>query len=151
MGKDGTGLGRRTWIRIEGNNEIKTTVITVYSPCKPRKHGYYSTFAQQKGYWTINGIKECSRENFRKYPLEFIKLCKYKEDKIILMLDGNENIHTRKLTKALNGKPYNMIDITMIKVGNLRFRMCNKCQEQIDAIWISKDLEATKATVLPFF
>ena len=46
--KNRTGLGRWTWIRIEGNNEIKTTVITVYSPCKTRKQSYYSTYAQQK-------------------------------------------------------------------------------------------------------
>ena len=30
MGKDETGLGRWSWIRIEGKNDIKTTVITAY-------------------------------------------------------------------------------------------------------------------------
>ena len=59
MGKDGTGLGRQTQLRIEGNNEIKTTVITVYSPCNPKQSSYYSTYAQKK-YLEINGLKECA-------------------------------------------------------------------------------------------
>ena len=36
MGADETGLGRWSWLRMEGNNDIKTTVITAYSPCKLR-------------------------------------------------------------------------------------------------------------------
>ena len=42
IGKDGTELRCWTWLRIEGNNEIKTTLITVYSPCKPRQTSYYT-------------------------------------------------------------------------------------------------------------
>ena len=64
MGKDETGLGGWTWIKIEGNNEIKTTVITAYSPCKPTKHSYYSIYAQQKRYRAINYIKKCSKTFF---------------------------------------------------------------------------------------
>ena len=46
------------------------------------------------------------------------------------------------------GEPYNMIDGISSKVGNLKLPMHYRGQEQIDAIWISKDLEATIATVL---
>ena len=37
------------------------------------------------------------------------------------------------------------------KVGNDKFVTHYRCQEQTDAIWISKDLEATKVTVFPIF
>ena len=99
----------------------------------------------------INGINECPKEKFRKKLLEFIKLRKFKGDKIILMLDGNENMQTRKWAKALKCEPYNMIDNIRSKVVNLRFPMHYRGQEQISAIWILKDLEATKAPVLSFF
>ena len=44
-----------------------------------------------------------------------------------------------------------MIDSIRSKVGNLKFKTHYRGQEQTDAIWISKDLVVTKATVLPFF
>ena len=44
-----------------------------------------------------------------------------------------------------------MIDSIKSKVGNLRFITHYRGQEQIEAIWILKDLEATKAMTLPFF
>ena len=150
MGKNGT-LGRWTQLKIEVNNEIKTTVIASYSPCKPGQTSYYSTYAQQTKCWVINGLKECAKNRFRKNLLEFIKLRKYKGDKIILMLDENENIQTRNLAKTLKSELYNMIDSIKTKVGNLKFLMYYRGQEQIDAIWIWKDLEAKKVMALPFF
>ena len=67
------------------------------------------------------------------------------------MMDGNENIQTGKLAKALTKEPFNMTDSIRTKIGDLKFATHYRGQEQIDAIWISKNLEATKATVLPFF
>ena len=79
-----------------------------------------------------------------------MKMRKLNGEKIILMLDGNDNMQTRKLAKALKDEPYNMIDRIRSKVGNLKFPTHYRGQEQIDDIWISKDLVATKATALPF-
>ena len=67
------------------------------------------------------------------------------------MLDENENIQTGKQAKALKGEPYNMIDSVRSKVGNLKSPTYYRGQEQIDATWILKNLEATKATELSFF
>ena len=150
MGKDETSLGRWSWIHIDGNNCIKTTVITAYSPCKPRQHSYYSTFSQKQRYLNINGINECPKINLRKGVLDFIELRKSKRDKIVLMLDGNKNMQTGKLAKALKSELFNMIDSIRIKIGDQKFATHFRCQEKIDAIWISKDLEATKATAFPF-
>ena len=67
------------------------------------------------------------------------------------MLDGNKNMQTGKLAKALKSEPFNMIDSIRTKVGNQKFATHFRGQEQIDAIyWISKAFEATKATAFPF-
>ena len=36
-GTDETGLGRWSWIKLKGNNNLKTMIILPYIPCKPRK------------------------------------------------------------------------------------------------------------------
>ena len=81
MGKDKTKLGKWSWIRIEGSNNIETTVITAQSPRKPRQQSYYSTFAQQQRYFIMNGINDYPNINFRRGLLDFIELRKSKGEK----------------------------------------------------------------------
>ena len=52
-GKYSTGLGRWYWVRIQGNNEISTTVIAAYLPCWDRKISMLFTYTQQKRYWRM--------------------------------------------------------------------------------------------------
>ena len=66
MDKYEKGLGRWSWLRIEGNNEINTKVIVAYSPCKPRKSSLLYTYAQQKRYWNIRGFHGCAKEKLEK-------------------------------------------------------------------------------------
>ena len=55
------GLGRWSWLRIEGNNEINTIVIVAYFSWKPREISLLSTYAQQQKYWT-NSIHGCTKD-----------------------------------------------------------------------------------------
>ena len=50
-GKDGTGLGRWSWMKIKGNNGLTTTIIAAYLPCIARKCSLLSIYAQQTRYW----------------------------------------------------------------------------------------------------
>ena len=64
-------------------------------PIHLEKHtSYVSTYVQQKRYWDINSCPGCAKDKFRTDLLAFIKLRKNKGDKIIIMLDGNENMQT---------------------------------------------------------
>ena len=80
------------WLRIEGNSDIKTIFITVYLPCKPKKQVIFLHMHNNNKNWDINSYHGCTKDKFRTDLLAFIKLHKNKGDKIILMLDGNENI-----------------------------------------------------------
>ena len=67
------------------------------------------------------------------------------------MIDGNENMVIGKMAMALKEEPFNMTDPIRAKVGPSRFPTWFRGQDQIDAIWISEGLKASKITYLPFF
>ena len=97
IGKNKTGLGRWLWLRIERNNDINTTVIAAYSPYNSRKK-LLSIYTQQMRYCNNKIINGCAKEKLRVDLLAFIKSCRGKGDIIILILDGNENMQTSKLS-----------------------------------------------------
>ena len=43
IGKDPSNLGRWSWIKVKGNNEISTLIISAYLPCRSRKTSMLST------------------------------------------------------------------------------------------------------------
>ena len=78
-GKDPTGLVRWSWIKILKNNEITTTVVSTYLPCRARKTSMLSKYAQQKKYWLLKGVDTCQRKKSGEDLIEFITLKKGKE------------------------------------------------------------------------
>ena len=79
--------------------------------------------------WDINSYHGCTKDKFRTDLLAFIKLCKNNRDKIVLMLDGNENMQIGKTAKALLQKIYNIIDSIRSKIGNLKSPTYHRGQE----------------------
>ena len=72
IGKDPSNLGRWSWLKIKGNIEISTIVVLAYIPCKSRKKSMLSTYAQQKRYWSLQGVDTCPKVKAREDLLEFI-------------------------------------------------------------------------------
>ena len=134
MGKDPSSLGRWSWIKVKGNNDITTIIISAYLPCRSRKTSMLSTYAQQKRYWAIQGIDTCPRAKAREDLIEFVSDKKREGHRIILMIDGNENMRTGKLAEVLKKEPINMRDAIRDRVGNYKFPTWFRGQEQIDAI-----------------
>ena len=71
--------------------------------------------------WDINSYHGCTKDKFRTDLLAFIKLHNNKGDKIIIMLDGNENMQTWKTAKAFSQEPCSMKDSIRSKFGSLKF------------------------------
>ena len=57
-GKDTTGLGRWTWMRVQGRHGHHTRIISAYRPCKNRET-LGTTYRQQETYWTNNNEPRC--------------------------------------------------------------------------------------------
>ena len=93
----------------------------------------------------------CPRTKAREDLLEFISDKNREGNRIILMIDGNENMRTGKLGNILKKEFLNMRDAICDRVGNRRFTKLFCDQEKIDAIWTSEEIEVDSMTYLPFF
>lgn len=88
LGSDSTGLGRWSWVKLKGNNNLRKVIILAYMPCKPRKKIMFSNYAKQEQYWRMQGIDTCA-EKCREDLIESMLECKSRGERVILMIDGN--------------------------------------------------------------
>ena len=71
-GTDSTGLGRWSWMKVEGRTSA-TRIICAYQPCITRKRSMSSTIAQQRRYWLLHGLRVCPRVKFREDLFNLLK------------------------------------------------------------------------------
>ena len=90
-------------------------------PCKPRKQSMLSNYAQQERYWRMKGKEKCAKKKCREDLIKFILESRIKEERVILMIDGNENMRTGALAKRLKQRDINMRDSIWDKVGSQKF------------------------------
>ena len=56
-GNDASGLGRWSWIQLDGKDNIRTQIITAYRPCKaPATSGLTTTWDQHVQYIQNKGL-----------------------------------------------------------------------------------------------
>ena len=93
-GQDSHGMGRWSYVTLNGRDNTKLTVICAYRCCKSQNIktvGATTSFAQQYKILRRNKIKKPSpREAFIKHMKAFINSCLEQSHEIILCLDANE-------------------------------------------------------------
>ncbi len=91
-------LGRWTYMKFSGNDNIITRVICGYSPCANKKKDS-GTVYQQHCRHLINKLNDdtCPRLRFREDLLRKMKQWCRKGERLILCLDANENIYMGEL------------------------------------------------------
>ena len=99
-GRDDAGLGRWAWITLGSENK-RTRILTVYQPCRSRKEGYTTSYNQQRRYWRSQGISSCPWRLFQEHLTDALKTWRTQGDKIIMSIDGNEDIHSGPLQRSL--------------------------------------------------
>ena len=149
MGKDETGLGRWCWMKLTGQL-VSTRVIVAYQPCVTRKLATSATLSQQKRYWRSNGNYTCPRKLFRSQLLAQLRTWRDQGDKLLLMLDGNENMQQGPLMRALQGEDLLMRDVVSHRCSEPSPATFIRGSRQIDAMWVTPDLQINRACFLPF-
>ena len=96
-GVDPRGLGRWTWIRCGEENKLHTTFFSVYRPCVPSTSAGSTTYDQHLRHL---GAKE-PREALLEDLTAEIKVFQEKGDNIIVGMDANENIKSRRIKKFM--------------------------------------------------
>ena len=115
-GADETGLGRWSWLQLEGHNNHRIRVISAYNPCRTSTKQFATVYAQHKRYFLSKYKDVCPRQQFR---IDLCNQCKKWIDNgelIILLIDCNENLNEMKdLQTHLTSEPISLIDPTRYK------------------------------------
>lgn len=110
-GADEDGLGRWSWLLLEGYNDRKVRVVSAYNPCRTRSTQFATVYSQQRRYFLSKHMDVCPRQQFR---LDLCRLCTKwinQGELIILMIDCNENLSVLKdLQSHLISEPLNLVD-----------------------------------------
>ena len=109
QGSDEEGLGRWSWMRLAGIGAV-TRIITAYIPCVTRKKSITATIAQQKRYRRLQGEYQCPRKKLRRDLVAKMLHWREEGDKLILILDGNENMKNGQLARMLRTPDLDMRD-----------------------------------------
>ena len=147
-GADPTGLGRWSWVKID-NKKFSVRVVTVYNPHRvqdPRK--IRSVYMQQRKYWLSKNNDMCPLILLRVQLLRQLKIWKQKNEKIILLIDMNNDVRYSNFSKELN--EIGLISPIRHKFGNEAPPTQELGSRPIDDIFISSDLVVHKCGYAAF-
>ena len=152
-GKDSTELGMFSWYRTEPVNGVRTVFMSAYAPCKAKGVGTYYQHIER--YIQSNQMKTNPKDLFRRHIVDAIKRWRTKGDRVVLMMDANENVLDGVLSKRLAEDDIRMREAVHRMVPGRRgpathFRGNSQKNGAIDGIWISDDVELIGASYLPF-
>ena len=95
-GTDATGLGRWTWMRLQGRHNQFVRVISAYRPCK-NEGSQGTVYSQQLSYWENKKNPECPLKLFDQQLEALIQSWLDLGDHVVLGIDANEDIRTGKV------------------------------------------------------
>lgn len=88
-GVDDTGLGRWSWLLLEGHRGVQIRIISAYNPCKTKSSQTSTVYSQHRRYFLNRNQDVCPRLQFRPDLCQFISTCQQASEDIILMMDCN--------------------------------------------------------------
>ena len=94
-------LGRWSWISYRGCNNIVTTVITGYRPCR-NMDGNNTNYLQHKRVLTAMDIHICPREKWLEDISLFIFQRQAESEQVIVIADFNKDINSQRMKKWAN-------------------------------------------------
>ena len=138
-GVDESGLGRWCWMLLQGKKNHHTKIITAYQPCRCNKKANSAVYAQHKRFFKMKGDFRCPRLIFRQHLMEQLDKWQGNGDRIILMIDANENLQHGKLQRALMKRGIRDLvrERTNLPGPATHFRG----KSQIDGIFATKDVD----------
>ena len=151
IGTDPSGLGRWTWMKIKGKGTHVTRVICAYQLCCTSENGgETTTAAQHRQYFRERGDERNPRELFRHNLIKQLKEWRRAGDKIILMLDANEDMDVGPLSRMLRHRSLGMKEIVKTRTGQRSPATYFRGSKPIDGAWCTPYVECVAARMIPF-
>ena len=142
-GVDDTGLGRRSWLRLEGHRQNYVRVVSAYNPCRTQIYQFHTVYSQHKRYFLQQKKDVYPRVQFRKDLCTFLQKCIEQKEKIILLMDCNENLSKmQELQRHLVSMPLFLRDLIREKYhhGQALPPTQENGSYPIDSIFVSSDI-----------
>ena len=98
---DHTGLGRWSWVKLEGQPGHVTRIVTAYGPCGSKSSGNKTYYQQQRRYIQNNSLRTTVKKMFRDNLCATLRKWRNQGNRIILMMDANNTVSDGQLSKAL--------------------------------------------------
>ena len=148
-GADERGLGRWSWLLLKGKDKVLVRVVTVYQPNLNKLSTQCgSVYSQQRAQLLQNNIDKCPLEIFRSDLIQQLKTWIKMKNKIIIMIDANEDVRKGPLSKAFEN--LGLISAIRTKHGEFCPATQHKGSDPIDDIFISPGIKVKKSGFLPF-
>jgi len=141
-GFDKSNLGRWVWTKHKGRGNHSLRVITAYRPNPPQ--GPFTVYVQHNAHFHTIGRDVCPRIAFVTDLVEEIQQFMEAGDHIILLIDGNSNMKSSDLSKAL--KQMSLQEAILARHGKNgpATHKRNATNSPIDGIWLSPGLQIVK-------
>ena len=151
-GEDTTGLGRWTWTRLRGKATTFTTIISAYRPCK-NGTGLSTVWSQHCRYFRESDSIKLPNpiDEFDRDLIHEVEKLKLRGDNIIIGIDMNADVRKNNLTTQLQQLHLRDAILTAhpTKSPPATFNR-NRSRIPIDSMWVSPNLEITRAGYMPF-
>ena len=149
-GADETGMGRWSWIQLVGKEGISTRIISAYQMRKvddPRKSG--SVYNQQRRVLLSKRDDTCPLRKFQDDLVHIIQKWLEKRERIVLLIDCNEDIRNGTLSEKLES--IGLRSAPRFKHGEKDMPPTqHRGSTPIDDIFVSEDINIVKTGYLPF-
>ena len=120
-------------------------------PCTTKKQAVYATIVQQRRYWKLQGNKQCPRKLLQQDLIRQLKEWREQGEKLILLLDSNENMPNGPLSRMLLHPDLGMIDAVQHRSSLPGPHTFIRGSRQIDGAWVTPYVDIDRACFLPFY
>ena len=149
-GTDPSNLGRWSWYLLEGEEGVRTRVVTAYAPCgsaASKKETYYK---QQVRYITEKALHTNPKAMFREDLLDQLRKWRADGDRVVLMMDANEDVIDGVMCRQFPKEDLLMREAVHAQTGEKGPHTYFKGKLAIDGIWVSEEIEVRAAAYLPY-
>ena len=150
-GRDSLGLGRWVVMVFRGANGLTTRVVCGYNPCMNKNEVSKTSYQQHRRYYLLEEKDDtCPRTRFRVDLLQQLEEWREQGDRLIVCLDANEDVYKKSIGKALTDRDgLNMSEVVGEFTGKQLGATYFRGSKPIDAVWATRDIEVTGASVMP--
>ena len=146
-GEDKSKLGRWSWTRYRGVNNISLRIITAYRPCQHHGAGPSTVHSQHQRYLDNNNDQRSPRDAMLEDLLRDIVTWKNEGDQIILLMDCNEDIRNTRFKQKLLAAG---LTEAITRDNNRPIPTHSRGSTAIDGIFTSHTIHPRSSGYLPF-